>query len=130
MKLEITISGREEARIAAEFMARITALRYPTVSDAEIKMAVEEEQAGATAEVVIEKAAKAPAKPKKQAVEPEVESVETIKVDRAALQRLAAAKASGGKASQVKEIIATFGTKIIDVPEDKLADLLAQLEAL
>ena len=137
MKLEIIISGREEAHLAAEFMARITALRYPIISHTDIVDAVKEEVAGIVAEQVIEKVAKAP-KVKKADPAPQLAPIDQveeldvtfIKVDRAALQRLAAAKASGGKAAQVKEIIASYGTKIIEVPEEKLAELLSRLEAL
>lgn len=132
MKLEIIISGREEARLAAEFMARITAIRFPVISTSDIAEAVKEEAAGVVADQAIEKAAKPSKSKKPDAVAP----IDTVaepavqKVDRAALQRLAAAKASGGKAVEVKAAIADYGTKIIEVPEEKLAELLSRLEAL
>lgn len=129
MKLEILISGRDEMRLAAEFMARITAMRYPTIPQDDIRAAVSEESAGIVAEQTIEKAAK-PAKPKKPEPVAPIDEPVVAKVDRAALQRLAASKAAAGKAPEVKAIIAEYGAKIVDVPEAKLAELLSRLEGL
>lgn len=72
-----------------------------------------------------------PAKPEpEEPVEP-APAQEAPAVDRADVQRKVVALSAAGKKDAVKEIVLAYGnTKVSDIPEDKLAEVLAKLTAL
>lgn len=58
------------------------------------------------------------------------EAPELPKVDRADVQRKVVELSAAGKKADVKEIVTAYATKVSDIPEDKLAEVLEKLNKL
>lgn len=63
--------------------------------------------------------------------EPEAPKPEVVKVDRADIQKKVVALSGAGKKAEVRGIVLAYGnTKVSDIPEDKLAEVMEKLTAL
>lgn len=77
-----------------------------------------------------EKPAETPAEHPLDAPPIEVEEEEAPKVDRADVQRKVVELSAAGKKAEVKDIVTAYATKVSDIPEDKLAEVLEKLNRL
>ena len=127
-KITFEITGPQQARLAAEFMAKLVALDYP--EDVFHYNLANDVRADLGAEQAIAKAAKE-SKPSPAPVAPAAETPALPTVSIADCQAVASAKGKTAGVKAVKAIIASFGAPSIrDLAPETLPNLKAALEAL